>query len=87
MIRRNARLRKEYLYRKSLEGKEKATYERKRLVRKALDGEYYGHLLGLVHTLTAALGCLLHSSASSQTLFTCSRQHWLAFCMLLHSLL
>jgi U3 small nucleolar ribonucleoprotein protein IMP4 len=39
MIRRNARLRKEYLYRKSLEGKEKATYERKRLIRKALDGE------------------------------------------------
>lgn len=37
MIRRNARLRKEYLYRKSLEGKEKATYERKRLIRKALD--------------------------------------------------
>jgi U3 small nucleolar ribonucleoprotein protein IMP4 len=39
MLRRNARLRKEYLYRKSLEGKEKATYERKRAVRKALDGE------------------------------------------------
>jgi U3 small nucleolar ribonucleoprotein protein IMP4 len=39
MIRRNARLRKEYLYRKSLEGKEKATYERKRQIRKALDGE------------------------------------------------
>lgn len=37
MLRRNARLRKEYLYRKSLEGKEKATYERKRAIRKALD--------------------------------------------------
>jgi len=37
MLRRNARLRKEYLYRKSLEGKERATYERKRQVRKALD--------------------------------------------------
>lgn len=33
MIRRNARLRKEYLYRKSLEGKEKAAYERKRKIR------------------------------------------------------
>jgi hypothetical protein len=33
MIRRNARLRKEYLYRKSLEGKEKASYERKRKIR------------------------------------------------------
>lgn len=38
MLRRNARLRKEYLYRKSLEGKEKAAYERKRQIRKALDG-------------------------------------------------
>jgi U3 small nucleolar ribonucleoprotein protein IMP4 len=45
MIRRNARLRKEYLYRKSLEGKEKATYERKRVIRKALDGEAAGQLL------------------------------------------
>lgn len=36
--RRNVRLRKEYLYRKSLEGKEKAAYERKRLVRQALQG-------------------------------------------------
>lgn len=45
MIRRNARLRKEYLYRKSLEGKEKATYERKRLIRKALDGELLGSQL------------------------------------------
>lgn len=38
MIRRNARLRREYLYRKGLEGKEKAAYEKKRLVRKALEG-------------------------------------------------
>ena len=35
-VRRNVRLRREYLYRKSLEGKEKATYERKRLIRTAL---------------------------------------------------
>jgi U3 small nucleolar ribonucleoprotein protein IMP4 len=35
MIRRNARLRKEYLYRKSLEGKDKAAYERKRKIRQA----------------------------------------------------
>jgi hypothetical protein len=39
MIRRNTRLRKEFLYRKSLEGKEEAAYERKRQLRKALDGE------------------------------------------------
>ena len=38
MLRRNARLRKEYLYRKSLEGKEKAAYERKRLIKRALEG-------------------------------------------------
>ena len=39
MLRRNQRLRKEYLYRKGLEGKERATYERKRIMRKALEGE------------------------------------------------
>jgi len=36
MIRRNARLRREYLYRKGLEGKEKDVYEKKRQVREAL---------------------------------------------------
>ncbi len=38
MLRRNARLRKEFLYRKSLEGKEKVAYERKLLIKKALAG-------------------------------------------------
>ena len=38
MIRRNARLRREYLYRKSLEGKEREEYERKRKIRQALEG-------------------------------------------------
>ena len=38
MLRRNARLRKEYLYRKSLEGKERTTYEQKRKLRDALAG-------------------------------------------------
>ncbi|CAD7704057.1 unnamed protein product [Ostreobium quekettii] len=37
MLRRNARLRKEYLYRKSLEGKEREEYEKKRKIRKALE--------------------------------------------------
>jgi len=36
MIRRNARLRREYLYRKGLEGKEKAIYEKKRKIKNAL---------------------------------------------------
>lgn len=35
-LRRQTRLRREYLYRKSLEGKEKTIYEQKRLVREAL---------------------------------------------------
>lgn len=34
--RRQTRLRREYLYRKSLEGREKATYEQKRVIREAL---------------------------------------------------
>jgi len=36
-LRRNARLRREYLYRKSLEGKEKEVYEQKRKIKKALE--------------------------------------------------
>ena len=36
MLRRQTRLRREYLYRKSLEGKEKEEYEKKRLLRQAL---------------------------------------------------
>lgn len=36
MIRRNARLRREYLYRKGLEGKERASYEKKLKIRQAL---------------------------------------------------
>ncbi|CAM9122272.1 unnamed protein product [Chrysoparadoxa australica] len=35
-VRRQARLRKEYLYRKSLESKERASYDKKRLIRQAL---------------------------------------------------
>ena len=38
MIRRNARLRREYLYRKGLETKEKAVYEKKRKIREAIAG-------------------------------------------------
>ena len=41
MLRRNARLRKEYLYRKSLEGKEKELYEKKRKIRQALEGVHF----------------------------------------------
>lgn len=38
MLRRNIRLRREYLYRKSLEGKERLLYEKKRKIKEALDG-------------------------------------------------
>ncbi|ERM99110.1 hypothetical protein AMTRI_Chr01g103490 [Amborella trichopoda] len=37
MLRRNIRLRREYLYRKNLEGKERLLYEKKRKIRKALE--------------------------------------------------
>ncbi|KAL8478670.1 hypothetical protein ACS0TY_030521 [Phlomoides rotata] len=37
MLRRNVRLRREYLYRKSLEGKERLLYEKKRKIRQALE--------------------------------------------------
>lgn len=38
MLRRNIRLRREYLYRKSLEGKERLLYEKKRKIKEALQG-------------------------------------------------
>ena len=37
-VRRNVRLRREYLYRKGLEGKERALYEKKLLVKQAIQG-------------------------------------------------
>ena len=37
MLRRDARLRREYLHRKSLEGKERVIYEKKRAVKSALE--------------------------------------------------
>jgi len=39
MQRRNARMRKEYLYRKSLEGNDKEQYEKKRKLREAIEGK------------------------------------------------
>jgi hypothetical protein len=41
MLRRNVRLRREYLYRKSLEGKERLLYEKKRKIREALQGFHH----------------------------------------------
>ncbi len=38
MLQRSARLRREYLYRKDLEGKELATLERRKQLKEALDG-------------------------------------------------
>jgi len=38
MQRRLVRLKKEYIYRKSLEGDERKVYEQKRLIREALQG-------------------------------------------------
>jgi U3 small nucleolar ribonucleoprotein protein IMP4 len=39
-LRRNARLRREYLYKKSLEGKAKEEYDRKERLRAAIQGKY-----------------------------------------------
>lgn len=63
MLNRNARLRREYLYRKSLEGKERVAYERKRKIREALAGMVQensvfvdgGQHTGAVHDTIAAL--------------------------------
>lgn len=41
-LRRQARLRREYLYRKSVEDKERSVLERKRKLRDALDGTREG---------------------------------------------
>lgn len=41
MLRRNIRLRREYMYRKDLEGKERSLFEKKRKIREALDGDRY----------------------------------------------
>ncbi|KAJ0095354.1 hypothetical protein Patl1_17037 [Pistacia atlantica] len=43
MLRRNIRLRREYLYRKSLEGKERLLFEKKRKIREALQGKSYSY--------------------------------------------
>ena len=40
-LRRQARLRREYLYRKSVEEKERSTYERKKKLKTALEGQFY----------------------------------------------
>lgn len=50
MLRRNARLRREYLYRKSLEGKERELYEKKRKIRQALEGKL---VVGNIHRVRA----------------------------------
>lgn len=39
-LRRQARLRREYLYRKGLEEKQKAILERKKKLQKAIEGKY-----------------------------------------------
>lgn len=47
MLRRNIRLRREYLYRKSLEGKERLLYEKKRKIKEALQGLPFFFLIKL----------------------------------------
>ena len=82
MIRRNARLRREYMYRKSLEGKDKLLYERKRLIKKSLEGmislydapgnrehtyaHTYTHINKYTHTSIRVLEWYLHSCSDFQ---------------------
>ncbi len=44
MLRRDIRLRREYLLRKSHEGKQKEEYEKKMKIREALAGRYFSEL-------------------------------------------
>lgn len=75
MLRRNVRLRKEYLYRKGLEGKEKAEYERKRAMKKALEGgaTSRAHGAGGTRAWRPMHACPLESSG-----FTRARHAWAA---------
>ena len=41
MIRRNTRLRKEYIYRKALEAKDRQIFERKQALKNALAGQFF----------------------------------------------
>lgn len=43
-VRRNVRLRREYLYRKGLEGKERALYEHKQQLKEAIRSAFVHHV-------------------------------------------
>tara|TARA_R110002050_G_scaffold116601_2_gene233104 strand:+ start:769 stop:924 length:156 start_codon:yes stop_codon:yes gene_type:complete len=47
-LKRNARLRKEYMYRKSLEGKQQEEFEKKRQIRQALAGMFRREFVDLL---------------------------------------
>ncbi len=49
-VRRNVRLRREYLYRKGLEGKDRALYERKVQLKEAIRSKYQ-HLCSIFTTI------------------------------------
>lgn len=55
MLRRNARLRREYLYRKSLEGKDREEYERKLKIRRALEGHAPAKVISNDHQSLASM--------------------------------
>lgn len=61
MIRRNARLRKEYIYRKSLEGTEREVYEKKRKIKDSIassvpHGDFDLLLIHVTHRILANPG-------------------------------
>lgn len=61
-LRRNLRLRREYLYAKSLEGKERDMYDRKQKIKAALAGMWRGRPADL--TIYAFVGVSLAGAAS-----------------------
>lgn len=67
MLRRNSRLRKEYLYRKSLEGKEKEYYDKKRKIKEALQGMSSQKSHNIAHAANESLLPSLHSTPPQQS--------------------
>lgn len=79
MLRRNARLRREYLYRKSLEGKDREEYERKLKIRRALEGHAPAKVIQMITRAFASMPdrvepLLMETAEQELTLVPCDEQ-------------
>ena len=78
MLRRNARLRREYLYRKSLEGKDREEYERKLKIRRALEGHSPAKVMSNDHQSLCFHArvepLLMETTEQELTLVSCAEQ-------------